>query len=315
MIKADRPLMKLIEGGISSYDIDVLFQNSPVTTAFEMLGRLPGMAMEGEDPVLMGTNGYTLILNGKPSSIPQKQLLEMLKTIPVQMVANVEISYAPIARYKAKGASINIILKTQSKDKQLRGVPGQLFANYYNEFYDTYSGGGNISYNGKGGWAFNGSYKGTGGKSYSNMIFDAQPFGSNDRIAVNNVGVSKYTTHTLFTTMTNDFRLSQKQNIVVGLNATFIHGGMQGFYDFGDMFNLSASAKWTSQSQKWSIALQAKDLLNRAIPRVKANYGIHKFNFEPMNFNRSISLDVRYTFGGFKTTKKPTPLITDRFGM
>lgn len=60
--------------------------------------------------------------------------------------------------------------------------------NYRNNYYDTYSGGGNISYAGESGWAFNGSYKGTGGKSYTNMSFDTEPFGSNSGIAVNNVG-------------------------------------------------------------------------------------------------------------------------------
>lgn len=655
VVKADRPLMKLVDGGIPSYDIDVLFENSPITTAYEMLGRLPGMAMEDGVPKLMGANGYTLVLNGKKSNIPQGQLLEMLKTVPVQMVANVEVSYAaPIARYGAKGASINIILKTQSKEKQLSSLSGQLFAEYYNKYYDTFSGGANISYAGKSGWAFNGSYKGIAGKSYANMSFDTEPFGSNGGIAVNNVGVSKFVNHTLFgdlayskdkhsvsinyygdinprnrdlesdiknknpldreqrsnnlthhtaleyvynnslmlggfythynsekelqygmektpldarahhytlnqvsevwgahidnshrwqngwgleygskfsysntvniqdnhvpvkseserisrelladlylgvkkqftpklnagitligdytkyfghednfqlipqanltyvinpanvlqfnlqsqkiypayferepfemlqseyqmwkgnpelrpyveydgklvyihkqkyifilgdtynpnyfvqqiyldpvynkivyrtwnwdfyntlsavavlplpqtkwwegkltmnaqlnsirmdvpfeeklkrhkvmffASMTNDFRLSQSHNITVGLNGTFIHGGMQGYYDFGDMLNLSASAKWTSQDRKWSIALQANDLLNKATPKIKANYGIHKFSFEPMKFNRSVSLDIRYTFGGFKTAKKPTQLNTDRFGI
>lgn len=654
VVKADRPLMKLVDGGIPSYDIDVLFENSPITTAYEMLGRLPGMAMEGSVPILMGANGYTLVLNGKPSNVPQAQLLEMLKTIPVQMVANVEISYAPIPRYRAKGASINVILKTQSEEKQLSGLSGQLFAGYYNNYYDTYSGGGNISYAGGSGWTFNGSYKGSGGKSHTDMSFETEPFGSNSEIAVNNVGVSNFVAHTLFgdlsyirdkhsvslnyygdinprnqyvesdvknvsplerhqvsetqthhaaleyvydnslmvggfytrygtdrelqygmektplearahhytqgqasevwgahidnshrwqsgwgleygskfsysntvnrqenfvplkamserisrelladlylevkrqfsprlnagvtligdyaryfghednfqlipqanltyvinpanvlqfnlksqksypayyerepfemihseyqmwmgnpelrpfvsydakllyihkqkyifilgntynpnyfmqqmyldpernqivyktwnwdfyntlsavavlplpqtkwwegkltmsanlnllqmdvpfaeklrrdnvmlfVSMTNDFRLSQVRNISVGLSGTYIHGGMQGYYDFADMFNLSASAKWTSRDQKWSVTLQANDLLNSAMPKVKANYGIHKFDFKPRNFNRSVSLDIRYTFGGFKTAKKPAQLNTDRFGI
>lgn len=654
VVKAERPLMKLIDGGIPSYDIDVLFENSPITTAYEMLGRLPGMAMENGVPTLMGANGYTLVLNGKPSNIPQSQLLEMLKSIPVQMVVNVEISYAPIARYRAKGASINVILKTQSEEKQLSGLSGQLFAEYYNKFYDTYSGGGNISYSSESGWSFNGSYTGNGGKSYTNMRFDTEPFGSNSGVSINNVGESKFISHTLFgdlsyskekhsvslnyygdfnprkryiesdiknanplvrdqetksqthhvaleyvynkslmvggfytrytserelqygmektpldarahhytlgqvsevwgtlidnshrwqngwgleygskfsysstvnrqdnfvpikneserisqelladlylgvtkqftpmlnagitligdyakyygheenfqlipqahlsyvidpanvlqfnlqsqkiypayferepfemmhseyqmwkgnpelrphvkydgklvyihkqkyifvlgntynpnvfvqqmyldpelnkivystwnwdfyntlsavavlplpqtkwwegrltisaqlnslqmevpfadklrknkpmlfASMTNDFRLSQKHNITIGLNVTYTHGGMQGYYDFADMFNLSASGKWTSQNQKWSVTMQVNDLLNSAMPKVKADYGIHKFNFEPMNFNRSLSLDIRYTFGGFKTAKKPTQLNKDRFGM
>ena len=42
VVSADRPVMKLLEGGISSYDVELLFEKSPVSTAYEMLCRLPG---------------------------------------------------------------------------------------------------------------------------------------------------------------------------------------------------------------------------------------------------------------------------------
>lgn len=659
VVKADRPLMKLVDGGIPSYDIDVLFENSTVTTAYEMLGRLPGMAMEGGVPVLAGTSGYTLILNGKPSNIPQDQLLEMLKTIPVQMVANVEISYAPIARYRAKGASINVILKTQSENKQLSGLSGQVFGEYNQKYYATFHGGGNLVYSTPRGLSITANYKGSKDKSRTDLSYDTAPFGNTNGFKVNNVGWSNYNRHsgfldlvynagkhsaslnyfgdftprgehdfqidalnpisperhqyrykatnhialeyaydkltlgafythfksdveikygmeksplpstavhtqdnqvsqvfgahidhsknlqygwgieygskfsysntdnrqevlhnlsliaqdaikqqnnrelladaylgmkkqfspqlnagltliadytkhydheetfqiipqvsmtyvvnpdnmiqfhlnsnkvypsywerepfanvhsdsqiwignpelkpfvnysgqltyihkrkyiflisdsyapnffnqqihlnpdlgkivyktwnwdyynqlqvgailplpqtnwwqgrlTLMTSlnslkmdvpfepklrrdkfmffgmMTNDFTLGQKDNVTLGLDLNYVHGGMQGFYDFGDMWNLTGRAKWTSQDKKWSVTLNATDILNMAIPKIKADYGIHKFDFQPFKYNTTVSLDVRYTFGGFKTTRKPNQLNTDRFGM
>ena len=57
VVKAERPLMKLVDGTTPSYDIDQLFAHSSVTTAYEMLGQLPGMSMQGDVPTLVGTNG------------------------------------------------------------------------------------------------------------------------------------------------------------------------------------------------------------------------------------------------------------------
>lgn len=130
VVSAERPVMKLLEGGISSYDVELLFEKSPVSTAYEMLCRLPGMREEGGVPVLTGVSGFTLVMNGKPSSLPQDQLLEQLKSIPVSLVASAEISYTPIARYRAKGASVNIVLKHQSRERVSSGLSAQLFGTY-----------------------------------------------------------------------------------------------------------------------------------------------------------------------------------------
>lgn len=659
VVRAERPMMKLLEGGIPSYDIDVLFAKSSVTTAYEMLSKLPGMSMENNVPVLVGTNGYTLVMNGKPSNIPQDQLLEMLKTIPVQMVANVEISYAPIAKYRAKGASINIVLKQQSKDKRLSGLSGQLFGAYVNEYYSRYNLGGNISYSDVSGFSLTGNYKTAWGSSLTDMTVDTQPFGTNGGYHINNhgkwtgpdhtvfadlsyakdkhnvsanyygsfspndryieqdrrspdpldrvqysvanthhaaleyvyndhlmlgafytnyngskdvlygleraplptralayfmdqksqvlgghidnshnlgsgwgieygskfsfsntinhqqhrvaqgrqlsdesvtktnrelladayVGIKKQFPHglnmgitlvgdyakyfgheetfqvipqanlmyviasnhilqftidaekkspayyerepfttihseyqqwqgnpdlrpyfsyegqlvyilknryifllgdtyepnsfaqlmyldpkinqivyktwnwhyrnslsvaavlplpqttwwqgkltvngqfnsakidipyaeplernrfMLFTSLTNDFVISEKYNFSAGADFRYITGGMQGIYIFSDIIGLDLSAKWVSQDKKWSVTLNGNDLLNRATPRIRVDYSIHQFDFVPNTFGRSVSLDLRYTFGSFKSEKKPTQLNTDRFGM
>lgn len=655
---AERPVMKLVEGGIPSYDIDLLFANSPVTTAYEMLGRLPGMAMVNGVPQLVGTSGYTLVMNGKPSAIPQDQLLEMLKTTPVQMVASVEISYAPIARYRAKSPSINVVLKTHSKDRRLSGLSGQLFANYVNQYYDRYSCGGNIVYSAPSGISLTANYSGSANQSRTDLSFDTAPFGQLTKGAeINNVGdirsqkhnafaelgyekdkrsisltyygsfipttrnsqhdrlmtdsperlqegdratnhvaleytydellVGAFYTHyrdhaettygvdrqpmpdfathylsdqtsqvagahidnshrwesgwtveygskvsysdtknrqeflvragetiaqkptelqnrelladvyagvsgdittrvsagltlvadyakyydreetfqiipqahvtyvtegaqhilqfnlqsektfpsywelepfvtiqgayqqwegnpelrpfvdyssqltyilkqkyifflgnnyapnyfsqqiyldpnqskiiyktwnwdyynslslgavipvsptswwscqavvngqlnsvkmdvpfedlyektkpMLFASLNNDFTLGK--GISLGLDGSVVHGGTQGYYGFSDMWTLTARAKWTSADKKWTVTLRGYDLLNSAIPKIKADYGVHRFDFQPFSMNRSVRLDLRYTFGGFKTEKKPTQLKTDRFGI
>lgn len=199
VVKAERPLMKLVDGTTPSYDIDQLFAHSSVTTAYEMLGQLPGMSMQGDVPTLVGTNGYTLVFNGQPSNVPQEMLLERLKSIPREMVASVEISYTPIARYRAKGASINVVFKGQAAGSPLSGTSGQLFTEYSNQYYSNYAAGGSVNYSAPNGFSVTANYRASLGKIRSDLIYDIAPFGRyNEGLAIENSGYTSYNQHTLF---------------------------------------------------------------------------------------------------------------------
>ncbi len=218
VVRSDRPVMKLLEGGVPSYDIDALFGESTVTTAYEMLSKLPGMGMQNGELTLVGTPGFTLVMNGKPSDIPRTQLLELLKTIPVQMVASVEISYAPIARYRAKGASVNVVLKQQPHERGASNLAGQLYGTYANRYYSTYEAGGSISYSSGSGFSMRGSYTGEKSTSYNDMTFDTAPFGTNTGFHINNKGKSTLRSHTAFL----DLGYAQeKHRVSVGYYGTF----------------------------------------------------------------------------------------------
>ena len=199
VVKAERPLMKLVDGTTPSYDIDQLFAHSSVTTAYEMLGQLPGMSMQGDVPTLVGTNGYTLVFNGQPSDIPQNLLLERLKSIPREMVASVEISYTPIARYRAKGASINVVFKGQTAGSPLSGTSGQLFTEYSNRYYSNYAAGGSVNYSAPNGFSVTANYRASLGKIRSDLIYDIAPFGRYTKgLEIENTGYTNYNKHTLF---------------------------------------------------------------------------------------------------------------------
>ena len=199
VVKAERPLMKLVDGTTPSYDIDQLFAHSSVTTAYEMLGQLPGMSMQGDVPTLVGTNGYTLVFNGQPSNVPQDMLLERLKSIPREMVASVEISYTPIARYRAKGASINVVFKGQAAGSSLGGTSGQLFTEYSNKYYSNYAAGGSVNYSAPNGFSVTANYRASLGKIRSDLIYDIAPFGRYTKgLEIENSGYTNYNKHTLF---------------------------------------------------------------------------------------------------------------------
>ena len=120
-----------------------------------------------------------------------------------------------------------------------------------------------------------------------------------------------------YVALSNEFRLSQKHNVTIGLDGGYLHGAIQGYYSLGDIYNLACRAKWTSQDKKWSLTLRGDDLLNAGVPRVRVNYGIHQVDFRPSRYNTRFSVHLSYTFGSFDKveTKEPTQLSTDRFGI
>lgn len=135
VVKADKPIMKIIEGGIPSYDIDVLFENSIATNAFEMLMKLPGIIDNGGTPTLVGTSSLTIVINGKNLNIPQSQVLSLLRQIPIQAVQNAEVSYNPIPKYRAEGGSVNIVLKPQVTGEEEGSIFAAEVGSYYEQKY------------------------------------------------------------------------------------------------------------------------------------------------------------------------------------
>ena len=99
-------------------------------------------------------------------------LLERLKSIPREMVASVEISYTPIARYRAKGASINVVFKGQAAGSPLSGASGQLFTEYSNKYYSNYAAGGSVNYAAPNGFSVTANYRASLGKMRSDLIYD-----------------------------------------------------------------------------------------------------------------------------------------------
>ena len=119
----------------------------------------------------------------------------------------------------------------------------------------------------------------------------------------------------LFGSLSNDFVLSERNGLTAGLDLSYITGSMQGICDISDVANLSARMKWVSRDKKWSVTVRGNDLLEKGSPRVRANQGVQQFDFVPSRHGRNFSLDIRYTFGNYKSVKSPSQLDTSRFGM
>ena len=115
VVSGERPVVKA-EGGKLIYDIPQLVKNRVISNAFETLQNVPNIIGADDDIRLVGTSGYTILINGQQTSMSKEQVINLLKSMPASRVANIEIMYSAPPQYNIRGAAINIILKDQTLD-------------------------------------------------------------------------------------------------------------------------------------------------------------------------------------------------------
>lgn len=143
VVSAERPIVKAKEGKLI-YDVPMLIKNKVVSSAFESLQNVPSVIGSGDDIQLVGSSGFTILINGQLTSMNKEQLISFLKTIPASRVANIEIMYSAPPQYNIRGAAINVVLKDQEA-----GVPtlmGEGNAEYNQAHYASYKMRGNLVY-------------------------------------------------------------------------------------------------------------------------------------------------------------------------
>jgi hypothetical protein len=115
------------------------------STALELLARAPGVTVDNNDNIsLKGKQGITVMINGKQQPLSGQELANMLKSMPADMIGQIELISNPSARYDAAGTAgiINIKLK---KDKK-QGLNGSVNATYAQGIYGKTNWSGNLNY-------------------------------------------------------------------------------------------------------------------------------------------------------------------------
>ncbi len=163
IVRGELPQVKLVDGGALSVDLPEIVKDRPVTNIYDALAYVPGVSKSTSgDLSLIGAGGFAILINGKLPTMPSENLVDLLKSYPVDKLKNVEVYYSAPAKYHVNGAAINIILKESSA---LDGLQGQVKGEYDWSHYS--SGGAGIagSYAGRK-WSADLVYNFRGGKDW-----------------------------------------------------------------------------------------------------------------------------------------------------
>lgn len=114
-VVATKPLIKADADKII-YDTEQ-DPESKSSTVLDMLRKVPMVTVDGQDNVqLKGSSNFKFFLNGKPTNMFSANPGMILKSIPANMVKNIEVITQPGAKYDAEGVGgiINIVTVQQS---------------------------------------------------------------------------------------------------------------------------------------------------------------------------------------------------------
>lgn len=114
-VVANKPLIK-VDADKIIYDTEQ-DPESKSSTVLDMLRKVPMVTVDGQDNIqLKGQSNFKIFLNGKPTNMFNVNPGMVLKSIPANMVKNIEVITQPGAKYDAEGVGgiLNIVTVQQS---------------------------------------------------------------------------------------------------------------------------------------------------------------------------------------------------------
>lgn len=220
VVSAERPLVK-VENGTLNYDLEALAEKTTAGNAYEAITRLPGVLEQGGSLNLIGAGSATVILNGRPSSMTSEQLAGLLKSTPVSHVEKAEVIYSAPARYRVKGAVINIVLKKQKTDAS--SIRGEVGAGFTQGSYAQGNGRANLSFTSRKVtadvlYAADYAKRQTGYDFISHHTLDGKVYD----IEQYNTGLRKKLTHNIRTAL--DYQITENDNLNMAYTAAVSPG-------------------------------------------------------------------------------------------
>ena len=115
--------------------------------------------------------------------------------------------------------------------------------------------------------------------------------------------------------MSNTFNLCDKPNLKMTIDGQYVTpGAIQGIYDLGSMYEISAGLKWTFLNDRASLTLKGDDIFASSIPRtIKINQGNQWSRMRKLNDERCLKLSFVWKFGGYKEREHDS-IDSSRFG-
>ena len=143
-VTGERPLAKVVDGKIT-YSMPHLLKDKMAASAYEAILELPGVREQSGKIQLAGTNGVTVIINGKTTNMGESQLENLLKNMPKERIQEAEIMYSAPPQYHVRGAVINLVLNNSTSETPK--LQGQVNALYNQGHYANYQSGATLVYN------------------------------------------------------------------------------------------------------------------------------------------------------------------------
>ncbi|WP_295794191.1 TonB-dependent receptor, partial [Mucilaginibacter sp.] len=109
-VTANRPVIKQ-EADRIAYDIQA-DPTSKFNNVLEMMRKVPLLTVDAEDNIqVSGSPAYRIFINGKPSSLLERNPKDVLKSMPASSIQKIEVITTPSSKYDAEGLAgiINII--------------------------------------------------------------------------------------------------------------------------------------------------------------------------------------------------------------
>lgn len=102
----------------------------------------------------------------------------------------------------------------------------------------------------------------------------------------------------------NTVKLSANPDLKLDISGYYTSPAIQGIYDLGSTYDVSAGIKWTFAREKAELMLRCKDIFNSNNPTTNIDYENQRSRMELVKDSRNFSVSFVYKFGGFKEAKK-----------
>jgi ferric enterobactin receptor len=96
---------------------------SKVFSVLDMMRKVPLLSLDADNNILMkGNSDFKILINGKPSSMMERNYKDILRTMPASSIERIEVITSPPAKYDAEGlAGIINIITTKKLDNGYNG--------------------------------------------------------------------------------------------------------------------------------------------------------------------------------------------------
>lgn len=111
----------------------------------------------------------------------------------------------------------------------------------------------------------------------------------------------------------SDNTFKATENLAFELSGSVQTPALQGTFDIGTFFDLTAGVKWSFAKDRMSLSARCSDLFNTGMPKLKVRFKGQYLNMNGTAYSRAFTLHFSYRFGRYKK-KEIRNVDTSRFG-